>query len=86
MFDKEMNQVGRFGVFRDKDDEPTIYYFSAPNGNEITLTGCAAEIEEDVLKHLQATIDINVRSGNTVEEIDPEDDFHEGKFWQQKNT
>lgn len=83
VFDREENQVGRFAVFRDKDDEPTIYYLSAPNNSEITLLGCDAQIEDDVLKHLQATIDMNIRGGNTIEEIDPEEDFYEGKAIEQ---
>ena len=86
VIDREQNQVGRLAVFRDKDDESTIYYLSAANNGEITLLGCAAEIEDDILKHLKATIDINIRSGNSIEEINPHVDFLEGRSGLQDKT
>ncbi len=79
IYDADKKQIGRFALFRDKDNEPYIYYLNAANGHETIMTSCAPEIEDQVLEHLEKTIEVNRKNGCTIEEIDPEDDdFLEG--------
>lgn len=78
VFDKDDEQVGRFVAFHDKDGEPLIYYLAAAGGSEYTLYSYAEQVRDDLLKHLQDTINLNVRGGNRVEEIKPNDEWIEG--------
>lgn len=77
IYDKNDEQVGRFIAFHDKDGEPHIYYLVAANGNDFTLYSYAEQIKDDVLKHLQNAIDLNIKGGNRVEEIQPDDEWIE---------
>lgn len=77
ILNQDNEQVGRFALFYDKDDESLIYYLNAAGGHELQLLGFSGE-KEEVLDHLQKTIDQNVQTGLHAEEIDPENDFVEG--------
>lgn len=77
IYDKSGEQVGRFVAFHDKDGEPLIYYLAAAGGSEYTMYSYAEQVKDDLLKHLQDTIDLNVRGGNKAEEIQPDDEWIE---------
>ena len=78
IFDRDNKQVGRFAAFRDKDDDALMYYLNAA-GDEIKLYGFSINEKNNVLDHLQKMIDQYVKAGLYEKEIDPEEDFLEGK-------
>ena len=78
IYDKDDEQVGRFVAFHDKDGEPLIYYLAAAGGSEYVLYSYAEQVQDDLLKHIQETIDMNVRGGHRAEEIKPDDEWIEG--------
>ncbi len=51
----------------------------AAGGSEIQLLGVNAKEKDNVIDHLQKTIEQNVKTGLHEEEISPEEDFLEGK-------
>lgn len=79
IFNSDNEQVGRFAIFHDKDDETLLYYLMAAGGSEIQLLGVNAKEKDNVIDHLQKTIEQNVKTGLHEEEISPEEDFLEGK-------
>lgn len=79
ILNKDGEQVGRFAAFLDRDGDPTILYLNAPGGSEMQLFSFDISIKDDVLKRLQDVVDHNVKNGLVAEEIDPEEDFIEGK-------
>lgn len=78
IFNNNKEQVGRFAVFYDKDNEPLIYYLNAAGGSEVQLYSYDKSLENDILKHLQEVVDLNTKSGLNAQEIDPEEEFLEG--------
>ncbi len=70
IYDEENHQVGRFSVYYDKDDAPSVYYLSATGGLEnIQLIAFSINIKDDVLIELQNAIDSNERIGFHYEEM-----------------
>lgn len=79
ILNKDGEQVGRFAAFLDRDIDHIILYLSAPGGSEMQLFAFDISIKDDVLKQLQDDVDYNVKDGLVAEEIDPEEDYIEGK-------
>ena len=79
--DKSGEQIGRFALFRDRDDDLRIYLFvSAGSEENITLVPYDWSIEEELREKLQEMAETNRKLGFRYEEIDPSDKILEGNI------
>ena len=78
VLDSNNIQCGRFALFNAKPDEHMLLFLVATGRDPNLLQGCALEDKENVLNDIQRLIDINIRAGFHIEEIDHSEDSLEG--------
>lgn len=79
VFDKEGEQIGRFAIFKDCDNDNLLYYLFAPGGEEVQLFSGNGEALKEMENNLESVINTNIKIGHRIEEIKPDDENLEKK-------
>lgn len=79
IFDRGGRQVGRFALYRDRENASLLCLLSAEEGAPVRLFGLSRERQDEALEYLRQKLEKSERSGLRIEKLAPDDASAEDK-------